>query len=108
MTLGKLIKWLEEQPQDAVIRHGFNNPHSFRGYYDELAFEPAENVTISSMLADARYALGRTFEGYKGGDYEMDEYTDCWISQWGTSYGATRMGFALLHYWQDDIDNQKR
>ncbi|MCK5604415.1 hypothetical protein KAR91_21170 [Candidatus Pacearchaeota archaeon] len=80
MTLGELIVALESHDQDRVIPLGFNNPHSYRGYYDELAFEPAENVTVGAMLKDAKSALGKTFTGYKGGDYTMNEHTDVHLS----------------------------
>jgi hypothetical protein len=85
MNLGELIAELERMPQDLVV-DGFSNPHSYRGFYDDLAFEPASGVTIGAMLRDCRSALGATFQGHKGGDYEMGEYTICWLAEHG-SYG---------------------
>lgn len=89
MTLAELITALEAADPDRVVRHGFTNPHSYRGYYHELAFEPAANVTVADMLADARSALGSTYEGYKGGDFTMGEHTDCWLSMEGCASGDT-------------------
>lgn len=83
MTLDELITALEAAPQDLVVPHGFNEPHSYRGYYHELAFEPARNVTVASMLKAARSAHGATFHGYKGGEYTMTGDTDCWLSEYG-------------------------
>lgn len=83
MTLEELITALESHDQAKVVPHGFANPHSYRGDYCDLAFEPAANVTVGSMLNAARSALGETFQGYKGGDYTMADYTDCWLAEWG-------------------------
>jgi hypothetical protein len=83
MYLCELIEALENAPQDLVVPIGFAEPHSYRGYYEDLEFTPAMNVTVASMLAHARSALGATFYGYKGGDYKMHEYSRCWIGEAG-------------------------
>lgn len=85
MSLGELIAALSRLDPELVVPFGFGNPHSYRGYYDELAFEPRENVKVGDMLADARSALGATFQGYKGGDFTMTEYTPCWLAEWGST-----------------------
>lgn len=85
LSLGELIAALERENPDLRLPLGFGNPHSYRGYYEQLAFEPAENVTVRSMLADARGVLGQTLTGYKGGEYRMDEHTDVWLSRYGTT-----------------------
>ncbi|GEM_PF-3444980 len=80
MNLGDLIRRLEDEPDhDRVAPHGFANPHSYRGYYDQLAFEPARNVTIQSMLDCAISAIDETFTG-KGGEYVMDQDTTVWLA----------------------------
>ena len=99
--LQDLIEFLESQPADKVVRFGFGSPMSYRGYYEDLAFDPAENVTIGSMLAHAKSALGQTFQGYKGGDYTMHEYTDCWIAEYGRS-GGDKIGPTLMKYWASE------
>lgn len=83
MTLEDLIAELEKHNPDKVVRLGFTNPHSYRGDYMDLAFEPAENVRVGDMLTDARSALGTTFHGYKGGEYTMHGHTDCWLAEYG-------------------------
>jgi hypothetical protein len=85
MTLSELIKELERHDPEKRVVLGFNSPHSYRGYYDELAFEPAESVTVGEMLDSAREALGATYDGYKGGEYEMSEHTDCWLAYYGST-----------------------
>lgn len=93
-----VIEILEREDQNLVLPHGFTNAHSYRGDYSQLAFEPAENVTVGSMLAEARGALGQTFGGYKGGSFVMDKWTECWLSHYGeTSLDA--LGPALLSAW---------
>lgn len=97
MTLGELIKALESADPARVVPRGFSIPDSYRGYYDQVAFRPAENVTIGSMLAYAREALGSTYTGYKGGEFLMTEYTDVWIADYGES-GGDLIGPTLLWY----------
>lgn len=84
MKLAELIATLEAAHPRLVVPHGFTNPHSYRGYYEQLAFEPARDVPITVMYNAARSALGVTYEGYKGGDYTMTEDTDCWLATHGS------------------------
>lgn len=99
MNLKNLIEWLEKQSPNAIVPHGFGIPRSYRGYYDQLAFEPVENAVILDMLEHARSALGTTFTGYKGGEYTMDEWTECWIAEYGTSEGD-KIGPTMLRLWE--------
>lgn len=101
MMLYQLIGVLEEADPDSVVKLGFHNPHSYRGYYEDLAFEPALNVRVGDMLADAQSALGATFQGYKGGDFTMSSHTDCWLADYG-SCGET-IGALLLSYMLKDV-----
>ena len=98
MSLDELIAALERLDSSLVVPFGFGHPHSYRGYYNELAFEPRENVTIGAMLADARSALGTTYKGYKGGDFTMTGWTPCWLAEWGSTgeqIGPTFLGLIL-------------
>lgn len=83
MTLGELIDRLRKEPPGKILPLGLGRPHSYRGYYQDLAFQPAENVAVGSMLALAEQQVGATHEGYKGGDYEMGTWTDCWLAKYG-------------------------
>ena len=78
--LAELITALRAQPQDKKVRLGFCNPHSYRGFYDELAFEPLSDTTVGEMLTCAEKAVGSTYTGYKGGEYEMWPHTRVWIN----------------------------
>jgi hypothetical protein len=98
MNLGDLIAALEAADPSHIAEYGFGRPRSYRGYYEELAFEPTRNVTVGMMLEYAKSALGQTFEGYKGGSYTMSEYTPCWIASYGDSYNADSIGPTLISY----------
>lgn len=82
--LKDIIEELEKWDRDLMVRPGFGAPHSDRGDYSELAFDPTEQATVGEMLDHARSALGRTFEGWKGGEYIMNEWTPCHIGAYGT------------------------
>lgn len=87
MNLGQLIDMLNLMlDKSRIVPKGFKNPHSWRGIYAELAFEPAENVSISDMLKAAESAVGTTYSGWKGGDYTMDRETSIHLSHPGESY----------------------
>ena len=97
--LKELIEWLETQDPTKTVPYGFGQPMSYRGYYEQLAFEPVENANIGEMLEFAKSALGATFTGYKGGDFTMHDYTDCWIASYGTSAGD-KIGPTILKLWE--------
>lgn len=83
MTLKEYIKRLEAADPKQEVALGLGNPHSWRGSYDELAFEPVGNTTVGEMLAEARKALGATYTGYKGGDYTMNADTTINVDNYG-------------------------
>ena len=98
MNLGELIKFLEKRDQNKVVPVCFFAPHSYRGSYDCLAFAPTKHVTIGSMLAYAKEALGHTYIGWKGGDYKMEEWTPIYIAnpgECGEQIGELLMTFIV-------------
>lgn len=100
ITLKHLIEFLESQDPNKIISHGFSTPDSYRGNYFDLAFMPEENVSIQSMLDNAKSALNKTFEGYKGGEYKMDEDTGVYIATYGCL--GEQIGLTLMKYWSDE------
>ena len=70
MTLQQVIDFLKTQDQTKVV-HGFAKAHSYRGYYEFIAFEPELFTKISDMLIEAEAAIGQTYCGWKGGEYTM-------------------------------------
>ncbi|MFD9004430.1 hypothetical protein ACFV0T_26315 [Streptomyces sp. NPDC059582] len=89
MTLGELIAALETANPQQIVKHGFHNPHSYRGDYYDLAFEPTTNITVADMLEAARSAVGATYQGWKGGDFNMTAGDWCWLSEQGSASGET-------------------
>ncbi len=83
MELGQLIKKLKNLDQHRVLAIGFTCAHSYRGYYDRLAFEPMESTSIGSMLTLAESAMGQTFCGYKGGEYLMTQFSEVHLARYG-------------------------
>lgn len=83
MTLGKLIKRLESLPSKTML--DLASPHSYRGYYEDLAFEMGDKISAADALVMCCAALGEVFEGYKGGEFQMGRNTPVWRA----SYGCT-------------------
>ena len=89
MYLGDLIAYLEKLEPTLIAPRGFHNPHSYRGDYYDLAFEPMDGpIAAGDLLEIVRSARGQTFEGYKGGDYKMGDYTQTWIANYGETGGG--------------------
>lgn len=85
MTLGGLIEALAQMPGDTQVA-ALCHAHSYRGYYEDIAFDCEENATrpAAELLAECREAMGRVFTGYKGGHYMMGETTPVWIAEYGS------------------------
>lgn len=108
MRLGELIEALEAvENKEATVEYGFARPHSSRGDYSELAFDPATGVTLQSMLDHARAALGSTFEGWKGGDFTMHDFTPCYIEAHG-NWDENGISAHLFNYWMIETGNAHR
>jgi len=97
MDLQELIDALAAADQEHVAPIGFGYAMSYRGVYSCVAFTPKKNVTVRAMLGNARSALGETFTGYKGGEYTMQEDTDCYIAEYGCG-GGDKIGPVLVAY----------
>lgn len=97
-SLGELIDALKVEDSAKRVRVGFGNPHSWRGDYCELAFEPVTDTTVGQMLAAAESAMGATYEGWKGGDFTMGEDTRVWLAiegRLGETLGRLLLAFML-------------
>lgn len=83
LTLGQLIARLAELPPDSPVTN-LQNPHSYRGYYRDLAFEQVSGTRpAGELLAECRAAMGQVFQGYKGGDFAMTALTPLWVAHYG-------------------------
>ena len=101
MTLSELIDELKEYNPRMIIKNGFNNPHSYRGDYNELSFEPASYVTVNDMLRCAIDVSDSTFGGWKGGDYIMRLDTTVHLAYEGT-IGDVEFNIELLKSMLED------
>lgn len=86
LTLGEFISELEKHPPETPIIN-IGEPHSYRGYYSDLAFEKREGVrSVGELLEELKNeCLNHTFEGYKGGDFIMNEDAPLWIADYGST-----------------------
>jgi len=98
LTLQKLINKLSESAasKEVVFDVGGypHNPDSYRGYYSDLAFSNNDTaITAGEFLDVATACLGKTFYGYKGGDFVMRGDTPLWMAEYGTTlYSRAIMG----------------
>lgn len=91
MTLGKLIDLLKARPQDQEVYYDFawmmpTTCHSWRGDYSELAIgwrAEGKAPTVAEVIAELEGADGKTFQGWKGGDYLMRRSTRIWVENYG-------------------------
>ncbi|MGL4576662.1 MAG: hypothetical protein ACRCV9_17885 [Burkholderiaceae bacterium] len=84
MTLGSLIDALEKMETSAPVAN-LCNPHSYRGYYIDLAFAREEGMRpAGELLAECCAAMGAAFQGYKGGSYVMSALTPVWVAEYGS------------------------
>lgn len=97
LTLGQFIDKLDQLskfwydtddnaiPKSIAFDFGYFKPssiHSYRGYYDQLAFGYNDEVTMSAseFLSMCNDAVGKTFSGYKGGEFKMGLDTPLWVA----------------------------
>lgn len=88
LTLGELIEELKKCKLDSELYIDWGGypgqAISYRGYYEQLAFEYGYQVTVGEFLQICKDANGRTLVGYKGGEYKMNQYTPVWIANSGS------------------------
>ena len=115
LTLGELILLFEaiENKKDRV-RYDFGNFYPFcldswRGSYCELAFGYT-NIEVSPFVEDVlkelKSAVGKTFGGYKGGDFIMGKTTPVWVSNYGEGNCTAIVGIHRLDWGMWIIDTK--
>jgi hypothetical protein len=106
MTLGRLIKATESidkltaSGEEKTVHFDFAcffpcGISSWRGAYDELALEYCSSgnaITISEFIQLLKGAVGKTFLGWKGGEYVMTEDTPIWVSNPGEACDTAVLG----------------
>lgn len=98
-NLGNLIEDLEKYPSDAYVSiepfglypTGFG---SYRGYYEDLSIRYTTEqynddvLDCGKLLEKAKECVGKTFYGYKGGEFTMTKNSVIWLANYGD---ATRV-----------------
>ena len=116
MNLGQLIIQLKAQKQNVMVEYDFcdfcpSGLHSWRGIYAELAlgYASKENISVAELLKLCEDAVGKTFEGYKGGEFVMSENTEVHVDNYGR-YSCTSItrvtssDYACIIHTKDDQD----
>ncbi len=90
LTIGQITnKLLSLEDQNAYLSFDWGGAYpksitSSRGYYDELCIEYSGNYEDSIFVKDfvklCQEAIGKTYTGWKGGEYTMDENTPVWVA----------------------------
>lgn len=90
ITLGRLITELKLCEPDSSVRFdfGYMSPttlDSYRGDYAQLAlgYQEATRPTVADLVKHLESAIGKSFEGYKGGTYYMSKDTPVWAANYG-------------------------
>ena len=96
LTLGEIISKIEtildNSTREARISVRFDFAYfrptvldSWRGIYSELAlgYDERGETDATDFLDELRSAVGKTFTGYKGGDFTMSRHTPVWVSNNG-------------------------
>lgn len=109
-TLGALIDALEKCHESASVHFDFayfvpGELRSYRGDYAHLAFayDKKNKVTVVELLERCREALGKCYEGYKGGTYRMDRDTPLWVAEYGEATGTALVGVENHSYWDNEF-----
>lgn len=76
MNIQELYDALLLLDQGATLHDAPRKPHSYRGWYERLAFEAGHDTsTVGQFRELLTSCLGGTFTGYKGGEYTMHKDT---------------------------------
>lgn len=113
LTLGELILKLEviERKDFPVVfdvkEYYPTSIRSWRGSYNELALGYTQVaggwLSVTQIITLLKEMIGKTLEGYKGGDYLMGKTTPVWVANYGESAGF-REGIGIHDYLTGVVD----
>jgi hypothetical protein len=95
MTLGNLLSELEkidtgdeDLEKRVYFDFGDTNPNGFgswRGSYDEVCIHYGEHNApkLYDFINQVKETIGKTFCGWKGGEFTMEESTPVWVANSG-------------------------
>jgi hypothetical protein len=117
LTIGETIAALKavEYNNDADVRFDFGyfvpyRAESYRGFYNQLALgygphNPQKEwekqsilKTPAKVIQELEGAIGRTYEGYKGGDFVMRADTPLWVANRGDANETGVIGVRSVNY----------
>ncbi len=80
MTIEEAIKYLQQFDPNTPTKESFGSPCSYRGDYYQLAFEKNDySDTVGGLIDTLKNSIGKTYTGYKGGEFTMNEYTNVYL-----------------------------
>lgn len=115
ITLGGLIDLLKnlQTDEDCYVRYSFPNKFptecdSYRGSYDELAIghdslDWDKRPMLSVFLKHLQQCVGKTFFGWKGGEFEMDRDTPVWVDNPGECSSCGVVGITPIYGANDRV-----
>jgi hypothetical protein len=75
MNLQEFKNYIEQSESGKVFEYSVSEPFSWRGSYDEVAFEILQSpMSREDILKNIEIAYNETFYGYKGGEFR---YSGC-------------------------------
>ena len=87
MELKEFKQQIEQAEIGKNFDYGISEPFSWRGSYDEVAFEILEQpMTREEILANIEKAYTGTFYGWKGGEYAYEDYTEVHFEEDASRY----------------------
>lgn len=116
LKLGEIIQFLascdpDKNCQFDFARIGLEFINSSRGSYDELAIGYKDNSCrqVKNVLTEFEACVGTSFEGYKGGNYQMGLDTLVWVDNWGDWTGTALKGivendFEVIFLTEKELD----
>lgn len=101
-SLGAVIDALERAEPGGVVSFDFcrqspDDLDSYRGYYDHLAlgWSNRPSPSAADVLSVLRSAVGKTYQGYKGGSYRMGRDTPLWVDNYSECTGTAIVGIEM-------------
>ena len=77
MELKDFKQQIENAEKGKTFDYGISSPFSWRGSYDEVAFEILEQpMSREGILSKIQEAYENVFYGYKGGEYRFSDWTN--------------------------------
>lgn len=109
LTIGEIIskvKAISDKEGELHVQYDFADLYptdidSWRGSYDELALNHSsggDKLTGSEFVRMLGLCIGKTFTGYKGGEYVMSEDTPVWVANYGDVGSTAVVDVVETHY----------